>query len=60
MYDQDPTLERRLKAKDKLIVELLEALENLCRVNELHDVVTNNEFIDAYNNAHKAIRKAKA
>jgi len=39
--------------------ELLEALQDLCRVNELHDVVTGTEFIDAYNKAHKAIRKAK-
>ena len=50
------------EANARLIAEapaMLEALEELCRVNELHDTVTNNEFIDAYNNAHMAIRKAK-
>jgi len=39
--------------------ELLEALRELCRVNELHDTVTGTEFIDAYNKAHEAIRKLK-
>lgn len=36
MYDQDITLERRLKAKDKLIAELLAALERV--ESELIDV----------------------
>ena len=51
--------DQELFESQELVGELLEALEELCRVNELHDVLEKHEFINAYNQSREAIRKAK-
>lgn len=58
MYDDDPTLERRLKAKDKLIAELLDALE---AVEPYMQYASNwtGERIEAVEKLERAIRKAR-
>ncbi len=55
----NPTLERRLKAKDKLIAELLEALDALADAIKDSDVLLTHTIATAYTKAREAIRKAK-
>lgn len=59
LMDWQAQLQTELGAARIMITNLIKALELLCEVNELHDIKSASEIMNAYKTAREAIAKGK-